>query len=110
MRDGILLLMSVVEQVCLQFLANQVLSMMKMHAISAGQATVELTQFKRVIGLDPSANMVEQAREGVKSHLAGLDLSAQIEFHQSSAEELTLVQDGSVDLLTAGMSSSSWKE
>ena len=76
------------------------------HAFSAGQATVELTQFKRVIGLDPSAKMIEQARESVKSRLAGLDLSPQIEFHQSSAEELTLVQDGSVDLLTAGMSSS----
>ena len=76
------------------------------HAFSAGQATVELTQFKRVIGLDPSAKMIEQARESVKSSLAGLDLSPQIEFHQSSAEELTLVQDGSVDLLTAGMSSS----
>lgn len=76
------------------------------HAFSAGQATVELTQFKRVIGLDPSAKMIEQARESVKSRLAGLDLSPQIEFHQSSAEELTFVQDGSVDLLTAGMSSS----
>lgn len=66
-----------------------------------GQATVELTPFKRVIGVDPSANMIERARESVKSRVAGLDLSAQIEFHQSSAEELALVQDGSVDLLTS---------
>ncbi|KAI1798269.1 S-adenosyl-L-methionine-dependent methyltransferase [Ganoderma leucocontextum] len=66
-----------------------------------GQATVELTPFKRVIGVDPSAKMIEQARESVKSRLAGLDLSAQIEFHQSSAEVLPLIQDGSVDLLTA---------
>ena len=72
--------------------------------IPAGQATVELTPFKRVIGLDPSAKMIEQARESVKSsRLAGLDLSAQIEFEQSSAEELRPLQDGSVDLLTAGM-------
>ena len=50
--------------------------------------------------------MIEQARESVKaSRLAGLDLSAQIEFEQSSAEELRPLQDGSVDLLTAGMSS-----
>ncbi|PIL27458.1 hypothetical protein GSI_10607 [Ganoderma sinense ZZ0214-1] len=66
-----------------------------------GQATVELTQFKRVVGLDPSAKMIEQVRESVKSRLAGLDLPAQIEFHKSSAEELTPLQDGSVDLLTA---------
>ena len=59
-----------------------------------------------MIGLDPSAKMIEQARESVKnSRLAGLDLSAQIEFEQSSAEELRPLQDGSVDLLTAGTSS-----
>ncbi|TBU31471.1 S-adenosyl-L-methionine-dependent methyltransferase [Dichomitus squalens] len=66
-----------------------------------GQATVELTPFKRVIGLDPSAKMIEQARESVRTRLAGLDLSTQIEFEQSSAEELKPLQDGSVDLLTA---------
>ena len=30
---------------------------------SAGQAMVELTPFKRVIGVDPSAKMIESARE-----------------------------------------------
>ncbi|TFK93422.1 S-adenosyl-L-methionine-dependent methyltransferase [Polyporus arcularius HHB13444] len=66
-----------------------------------GQATVELTPFKRVIGVDPSARMIEQATESVKSRLAGLDLSSQIEFVQSSAEDLGFLQDGSVDLIVA---------
>ncbi|KAJ8453570.1 hypothetical protein ONZ51_g13523 [Trametes cubensis] len=67
-----------------------------------GQATVELTPFQRIIGVDPSARMVEQARESVKTRLAGLDLSSQIEFVQSSAEDLSCLKDGSVDLVIAG--------
>ncbi|KAI0659100.1 S-adenosyl-L-methionine-dependent methyltransferase [Cubamyces menziesii] len=66
-----------------------------------GQATVELTPFQRIIGVDPSARMVEQARESVKTRLAGLDLSSQIEFVQSSAEDLSCLKDGSVDLVIA---------
>ena len=46
--------------------------------------------------------MIEQAREAVKTRLAGLDLSAQIDFVQSSAEDLSALQDGSVDLIVAG--------
>ena len=69
-----------------------------------GQATVELTPFKHIIGVDPSARMIERAREGVKTSLAGLDLSSQIKFEQSSAEELNVLQDGSVDLVVAGTS------
>ena len=68
-----------------------------------GQATVELTPFKRIVGIDPSAKMLEQAREGVKTRLAGLDLSSQIEFVQSPAEDLKPIQDESVDLMIAGM-------
>ena len=49
--------------------------------------------------------MIEQARESVRSHLAGMDLSARIEFVQSSAEDLGFLQDGSVDLIVAGVSS-----
>ncbi|KAI0746703.1 S-adenosyl-L-methionine-dependent methyltransferase [Daedaleopsis nitida] len=66
-----------------------------------GQATVELTPFKRIIGVEPSTRMIEQARESVKTQLAGLDLSSQIEFVQSSAEDLSALQDGSVDLIVA---------
>ncbi|OJT13461.1 hypothetical protein TRAPUB_9991 [Trametes pubescens] len=65
-----------------------------------GQATVELTPFQRIIGADPSARMIEQARESVKSRLAGLDLSSRVEFVQASAEELP-VEQGSVDLIVA---------
>ncbi|KAH9896778.1 S-adenosyl-L-methionine-dependent methyltransferase [Cubamyces lactineus] len=66
-----------------------------------GQATVELTPFQRIIGADPSARMVEQARESVKTRLAGMDLSSRIEFVQSFAEDLSCLKDGSVDLLIA---------
>ncbi|KAH9846163.1 S-adenosyl-L-methionine-dependent methyltransferase, partial [Lenzites betulinus] len=66
-----------------------------------GQATVELTPFRHIVGVDPSARMIEQAREGVKTRLAGLDLSKQIEFVQSPAEDLASLQDGSVDLIIA---------
>lgn len=47
--------------------------------------------------------MIEQARESVKSRLAGLDLSSRVEFVQASAEDLP-VEQGSVDLIVAGMS------
>ena len=68
----------------------------------AGQATVELTPFKRIVGVDPSARMIEQARESVKTQLAGIDLSEQIHFEQSAAEDLKTINDGSVDLMIAG--------
>ena len=48
--------------------------------------------------------MIAKARESVKTRLAGLDLSSQIEFVQSAAEELKAIQDGSVDLMIAGTS------
>ncbi|KAI0826705.1 S-adenosyl-L-methionine-dependent methyltransferase [Trametes gibbosa] len=66
-----------------------------------GQATVELTPFQHIVGVDPSARMIEQARAGVKTRLAGLDLSSQVEFVQSAAEDLAFLQDGSVDLVVA---------
>ncbi|KAH9919479.1 S-adenosyl-L-methionine-dependent methyltransferase [Epithele typhae] len=66
-----------------------------------GQATVELTPFKRIIGVDPSAKMIEQARESVKTSHAGLDLSSQIEFIQSNAEDLKSIQEGSIDLIVS---------
>ncbi|KAI0330664.1 S-adenosyl-L-methionine-dependent methyltransferase [Cubamyces sp. BRFM 1775] len=66
-----------------------------------GQATVELTPFQRIVGVEPSLRMVEQARESVKTRLAGINLSSQIEFVQSSAEDLSCLKDGSVDLMIA---------
>ncbi|KZV71986.1 S-adenosyl-L-methionine-dependent methyltransferase [Peniophora sp. CONT] len=64
-----------------------------------GQATVELTAFKRVIGVDPSNGMIEKA----KAYAAQVDVgkTAQVEFVHSSAEELPFLEDGSVDLLVA---------
>lgn len=69
---------------------------------AAGQATVELTPFRRVVGVDPSARMIEQARESLKTRLPGLDLSSQVEFVQSSAEDLGFLKEGSADLIVAG--------
>jgi len=62
-----------------------------------GQATVELTPFKRVIGVDPSPNMLEQAR----SACAQTGSTSQFEFVQSPAEKLPFLQDGSVDFILA---------
>ncbi|KAF9787974.1 S-adenosyl-L-methionine-dependent methyltransferase [Thelephora terrestris] len=65
-----------------------------------GQATVELTPFKRVIGIDPSEKMVEQARLAVPQNSAN-----RIEFAQGSAEDLSMLPDSSVDLVIAAQSS-----
>ncbi|EIW55807.1 S-adenosyl-L-methionine-dependent methyltransferase [Trametes versicolor FP-101664 SS1] len=69
-------------------------------ARSGGQATVELTRFQCIIGVDLSARMIKQARENVKLRLAGLDLSSPVEFVQASAEALP-VEQGSVDFIVA---------
>jgi SAM-dependent methyltransferase len=61
-----------------------------------GQATAEFARFQRVIGLDPSEKMVAGAREYVKS--LGL---TNCSFFKSSAETLTDIEDGSVDLVIA---------
>src|SRR5882762_6735862 len=64
----------------------------------AGQATRELTPFTRVVGVDPSSNMIEQARGSMQ---VGGSVS-QLEFVQSKAEDLSFLQDGTVDMLIAG--------
>ncbi|KAL4079856.1 S-adenosyl-L-methionine-dependent methyltransferase [Scleroderma yunnanense] len=83
-----------------------------------GQATVELTPFKHVIGVDPSETMVRVAREGLEAHRtqpsSPLDNSNDktyetnttpepqiIEFVQSSAENLGFLENDSVDLVIA---------
>lgn len=65
-----------------------------------GQATFELTPFKQVIGVDPSQKMVEQARLTVPQDSVG-----RIEFARGSAEDLSMLQDSSVDLVVAAQSS-----
>ncbi|KAF8838278.1 S-adenosyl-L-methionine-dependent methyltransferase [Paxillus ammoniavirescens] len=63
-----------------------------------GQATVELTPFKKVIGADPSAGMVESARKALKSN----DIQkGQVEYVQSPAEKLDFLESESVDLMIA---------
>ncbi|KAH9922130.1 S-adenosyl-L-methionine-dependent methyltransferase [Fomitopsis serialis] len=65
-----------------------------------GQATLELTPFKNVIGSDPSEGMLVQAREVVKSR-PELDRPGRFKFVQSAAEELGWLEEGSVDLIVS---------
>ena len=67
-----------------------------------GQATVELTQFQKVIGVDPSSKMIEQARQSSQSQYS----PGQIEFKHSKAEDLGFLADGSVDLIVSGSQAS----
>ena len=64
-----------------------------------GQATVELTPFQKIVGVDPSAKMVEQAIKNVEPSA----LPGQIEYKQSAAEELPFLGDGSVDFISSGL-------
>ncbi|KAJ7653189.1 S-adenosyl-L-methionine-dependent methyltransferase [Mycena polygramma] len=67
-----------------------------------GQATVQLLAndehrgFQSVIAIDPSANMVQVAREFLPK-----DLKSHVEVRQGAAEDLSFIEDGSVDLVTA---------
>lgn len=63
-----------------------------------GQATTELSPFQKIIGVDPSAKMIEQATKNA----ATTGLPGQIEYKQSAAEELPFLEDGSVDFVSAG--------
>jgi len=64
-----------------------------------GQATVELTPFKRVIGVDPSAKMVEGAQRYINAK--GLEGSNKFDFVQADAEDLHFIPDKTVDLVVA---------
>ena len=78
-----------------------------------GQATVELTPFKHVIGVDPSAKMLVGARsyvqklgltlEGPES-AAKPDEAQRFSFIESPAEELGFIEDASIDLVLSGTS------
>lgn len=74
--------------------------------ISSGQATIHLFPFKRVIGVDPSAKMIQRAQEYIEETLQSTKSSSEIEsqfqFVQSPAEKLDFLQDGSADLVVAG--------
>ncbi|ETW75244.1 hypothetical protein HETIRDRAFT_241537, partial [Heterobasidion irregulare TC 32-1] len=84
-----------------------------------GQATTELRAFKHVIGVDPSPNMLAQARANVTASSnanandpdasnanasdanANANATTQFEFVQAPAEDLSFLKDASVDLLIA---------
>ena len=68
---------------------------------SAGQAIVELTPFKRVIGVDLSAKMIKSAQEMTALSTNSVDVN-QFEYLQSSAESLPFLEDESVDLVVLG--------
>lgn len=78
---------------------------------SSGQATIQLFPFKRVIGVDPSAKMIQGAQKYVEETLQSTKPSSEIEsqfqFVQSPAEKLDFLQDGSADLVVAGIGVSS---
>jgi SAM-dependent methyltransferase len=66
-----------------------------------GQATAELTPFKRVVGVDPSAKMIEVAKQLAMENAQSTNSENvnQFEYIQSEAENLSFLKDGSVDLL-----------
>ena len=85
-----------------------------------GQATVELTPFKRVFGIDPSAGMVDAARRALQAEAQdcpGVDAhpsasasgpgTDRITYVQSPAEKLEFLEDGSVDMIVSGTSCAS---
>jgi SAM-dependent methyltransferase len=54
--------------------------------------------FQNVIAVDPSPNMVQVAKEGIPEHV-----KSRVEFRHSTAEDLSFIENGTVDLVTAGM-------
>ena len=74
------------------------LSMRFVFPTVAGQATASLTPFRHVIGVDPSSKMIESARAAV-----GAVDQAKFRFEESSAENVHTCEDGTVDLIVAGM-------
>jgi len=64
-----------------------------------GQATVELTAFQEVIGVDPSDSMLTKANEA----LSRFTLPNTIKYIKSEAEDLDFLETASVDLITAGI-------
>ena len=62
---------------------------------------MELTPFKRVIGVNPGAKMIESAREMTALSTNSVNVN-QFEYLQSSAESLLFLEDESVDLVVSG--------
>ena len=62
-----------------------------------GQATVGLTPFRHAIGVDPSSKMIESARATIGA------VNPKFRFEESSAEDVHALEDGTADLIIAGM-------
>ena len=71
-----------------------------MPVFEKGQATRECLPFARIIGVDPSAKMLEEARKVPKP----TNLKGELEYVHSGAEKLPFLEDGSVDLIVSGKS------
>lgn len=76
-----------------------------------GQALNTLRHFKRAAGIDPSAKMLESARKYIDANDANgswskfpiaRDPPTVFDFVNSPAEELTSLEQGSVDLVVSG--------
>ncbi|KAF9002629.1 S-adenosyl-L-methionine-dependent methyltransferase [Hymenopellis radicata] len=65
-----------------------------------GQATTELTRFKKVIGIEPGEKMISSAKSHILDTL-GKDALAQFTFVQSAAEKLDCLEDQSTDMVIA---------
>ncbi|EPT02506.1 hypothetical protein FOMPIDRAFT_1118218 [Fomitopsis schrenkii] len=65
-----------------------------------GQATLELTPFKHVVGADPSQGMLAQAREALHAR-PEINTPGRFKFVQSGAEELGWLEDKSVDMVVS---------
>jgi SAM-dependent methyltransferase len=67
-----------------------------------GQATIELTPFKRVTGVDPSSKMIEVAQGILEKKLLS---TSQFEYVHGSAENLSFLEGSSVDLVISAQAS-----
>jgi ubiquinone/menaquinone biosynthesis C-methylase UbiE len=67
-------------------------------AIALGRATAELTPFKRVVGVDPSAKMIEVAKQLAieNAQSTNSEIVNQFEYVQSEAENLSFLKDVSI--------------
>ncbi|KAK0442114.1 S-adenosyl-L-methionine-dependent methyltransferase [Armillaria borealis] len=62
-----------------------------------GQATIELTPFKKVVGVEPGEKMLDAARKYLNERIEG----SRFEFVNSSAEDLSFLAPSTVDLVIA---------
>ncbi|KAK0192066.1 S-adenosyl-L-methionine-dependent methyltransferase [Armillaria mellea] len=64
-----------------------------------GQATIELTPFKKVVGVEPGEKMLDAARKYLKERIG--DSESRFEFVKSGAEDLSFIAPSTVDLVIA---------